>query len=67
MGRPKQDETMETVSVRLPKDMVAAIDAFVVTLKGDMPLLNINRADGVRQLLSEALSARSVGVRRRKR
>ena len=67
MGRPKQDETMETVSVRLPTEMIAAIDDFVVTLKGDMPLLNINRADGVRQLLSEALGSRTGVSRRRKR
>jgi len=48
---------METVSVRLPKAMVEEIDRFVESLKGDMPLLNIGRADGVRQLLANALKA----------
>ena len=43
MPRPKKDETMETVSVRLPKVMVTEIDNFVEALKGDMPLLNISR------------------------
>jgi Arc/MetJ-type ribon-helix-helix transcriptional regulator len=57
MPRPKKDATMETVSVRLPKAMVEEIDSYVETLKGDMPLLNISRADGVRQLLSNALQA----------
>ena len=57
MGRPKKDETMETVSARLPKAMIKEIDRYVATLKGDMPLLNISRADGVRQLLSSALQA----------
>ena len=46
---------METVSVRLPRMMVDEIDAYVIELKGDMPLLNISRADGVRQLLANAL------------
>jgi len=55
MARPKKDDTMETVSVRLPRMMVDEIDAYVIELKGDMPLLNISRADGVRQLLSNAL------------
>ena len=55
MGRPKKSDTMETVSVRLPKEMVKEIDLYVESLKGDMPLLNISRADGVRQLLSIAL------------
>jgi Arc/MetJ-type ribon-helix-helix transcriptional regulator len=48
---------METVSVRLPKAMVEEIDRFVESLKGDMPLLSISRADGVRQLLANALKA----------
>ena len=57
VARPKSDESMETVSVRLPKAMVEEIDRFVESLKGDMPLLNISRADGVRQLLANALKA----------
>lgn len=57
VARPKTDESMETVSVRLPKAMVEEIDRFVESLKGDMPLLNISRADGVRQLLANALKA----------
>lgn len=34
MARPKGDETMETVSVRLPKAMVEEIDRFVESPKG---------------------------------
>jgi metal-responsive CopG/Arc/MetJ family transcriptional regulator len=65
MPRPKKDETMETVSVRLPKVMVTEIDNFVEALKGDMPLLNISRADGVRQLLADALiSSATIGRRK---
>jgi Arc/MetJ-type ribon-helix-helix transcriptional regulator len=65
MGRPKQDQIMETVSVRLPKAMVKEIDGFVESLKGDMPLLNISRADGVRQLLSNALNAQASTKRKK--
>ena len=57
MARPKKDDAMETVSARLPKAMIKEIDRYVETLKGDMPLLNISRADGLRQLLSNALQA----------
>ena len=65
MPRPKKDETMETVSVRLPRVMVDEIDSFVEALKGDMPLLNISRADGVRQLLANALKAHAASGRKK--
>jgi metal-responsive CopG/Arc/MetJ family transcriptional regulator len=65
MARPKNDETMETVSVRLPKAMIQEIDRFVESLKRDMPLLNISRADGVRQLLANALKADAAADRKR--
>jgi Arc/MetJ-type ribon-helix-helix transcriptional regulator len=50
---------METISVRLPRVMVAEIDAHVGRMREQTPLLLINRADAVRQLLAEALQARS--------
>ena len=59
MGRPRQAETMETISVRLPKAMVGELDAQVERMRQQMPLLLINRADAVRQLLAEALEARA--------
>ena len=51
--------------MRLPKVMVTEIDNFVEALKGDMPLLNISRADGVRQLLADALKSRATIGRRK--
>jgi Arc/MetJ-type ribon-helix-helix transcriptional regulator len=57
MARPKQHETMETISVRVPRDMAAEIDAYADRLRQQTPLLLINRADAVRQLLAEALQA----------
>ncbi len=65
MARPTKDQTMETVSVRLPRAMVEEIDRFVKALKGDMPLLNISRADGVRQLLANALADRAAAGRKK--
>ena len=65
MARPTKDETMETVSVRLPRAMVEEIDSFVKALKDDMPLLNISRADGVRQLLANALEDQAAAGRKK--
>jgi Arc/MetJ-type ribon-helix-helix transcriptional regulator len=64
--RPRKVETMETVSVRLPRAMVVEIDAHVGRMREQTPLLLINRADAVRQLLAEALQARSGKVRARR-
>ncbi len=58
MARPKKEETMETVSVRLPKPMIEEIDSFIDDIKQEMPLLNIGRADGIRQLIAEGIQAR---------
>ena len=55
MGRPKLDETMETVSARLPRDMLQRLDKFLESLRAEMPLLILNRADAVRQLLAMGL------------
>ena len=65
MARPKKDDSMDTVSVRLPKGMVEEIDGYVKSLKGDMPLLNISRADGVRQLLANALKAEEQAAKKK--
>lgn len=48
---------METVSARLPKGMLAQVDAYLKTMKDEMPLLLLNRADAVRQLLALGLEA----------
>jgi hypothetical protein len=56
MARPKLPDTMETISVRLPKSMVEEIDQYVESLKDELPLLSISRADGMRQLIALGLS-----------
>lgn len=56
MGRPKIVDPMETVSVRLPKSVVDEIDAYLLAMKREAPLVILNRADAIRQLLAIALN-----------
>ena len=47
--------------------MLVEIDAYIEDIKAEMPLLNIGRADGIRQLISDGLVAReSKGRKKRK-
>lgn len=48
---------METVSARLPRDMLAQVDAYLESMKNEMPLLLLNRADAIRQLLALGIEA----------
>ncbi len=57
MGRPKLDERMETVSVRLPRATVERIDGYLETLRAEVPLLLLGRGDAVRQLIAMGLDA----------
>ena len=66
MARPKKQVVMETVSVRLPSSMLLEIDAYIEEIKAEMPLLNIGRADGIRQLIADGITARD-GKGRKKR
>ena len=56
MGRPKILDPMETVSVRLPKSVVDEIDDYLTAMKREAPLVMLNRADAIRQLLAIALN-----------
>lgn len=57
MGRPKLDETMETLSVRVSRSMVQDIDGYLEKLRTEVPLLLLHRGDAVRQLLALGLTA----------
>jgi len=46
---------MVTVSVRLPPDLVQALDAYVELLKKEMPMAN--RSDGLRSLIADRMHA----------
>ena len=55
MGRPRAEETMEAVSVRLSREMLTQVDSYLMTMKEEMPLLLLNRTDAIRQLLALGL------------
>lgn len=59
MARPKlpPDQRMETISARVPREMAGQIDAYLETMREDTPLLLLNRADAIRQILAIGLQA----------
>ena len=59
MPRPRlpDDQRMETVSARVPRDMLGDIDRYLLRMQEETPLLLLNRADAIRQLLAIALQA----------
>jgi hypothetical protein len=67
MARPKKPVVMETVSVRIPTSMLVEIDAYIEDIKEEMPLLNIGRADGIRQLIADGLTARDGNGRKKRK
>ena len=54
-GRPRKPETMDTLAVRIPDDLVERIDNYCDRLHADLPGLNISRADAIRQLITVGL------------
>ncbi len=58
-GRPRKDEVMDTLAVRLPDDVVEQIDHYVQMLQEEMPGFKVTRADAVRQLLIVGLREES--------
>ena len=69
MARPKlpNDQRMESISARVTKDMVGEIDDYLEDMKAETPLLILNRADAIRQLLAIALNAADKGKKRSKK
>ncbi len=54
-GRPKKDSVMETIAVRLPDEIISEIDLYVLNLKKKFPMMNITRADAIRELINNSL------------
>lgn len=54
-GRPKKDDAMGALALRLPQALVEEIDAYSAALQEQLPGLNITRADAVRQLIAMGL------------
>lgn len=60
MGRPKLPDTMETVSVRLPRAVVEEIDIYLARMRDEAPFLMLNRADAIRQLLAIGIKSEKI-------
>ena len=54
-GRPKKESVMETIAVRLPDEIIVEIDLYVFNLKKKFPMMNITRADAIRELINNSL------------
>ena len=67
MARPKKLETMELVSIRVPRAMIDELDRYTETLREETPLLAITRTDTIRYLLARALKELAAVPKRRKR
>ena len=55
MARPRKPETLTSVSIRLPDEMIEQIDACAEKLQDESPLLQVTRTDAVRYLLHTSL------------
>tara|TARA_B100000035_G_C20987614_1_gene548571 strand:+ start:1226 stop:1474 length:249 start_codon:yes stop_codon:yes gene_type:complete len=56
-GRPKKENAMETIAVRLPFEIILEIDNYVNRLKKQFQGMNVTRADAIRQLINNGLNA----------
>jgi hypothetical protein len=66
LPRPKKAETMDLLSIRLPKGMIEELDRYTEKLRQETPLLAITRTDTIRYLLARALKE-FAGAKRRVR
>ena len=48
MARPKKNETLATISVRLQPSLLGAVDQCAEDLQKQVPLLQVTRTDAVR-------------------
>lgn len=67
MPRPKlpADQRMETISARVTREMAGEIDGYLETMKAETPLLILNRADAIRQILAIGLQKIGADGRRK--
>lgn len=70
MARPKKNETLATISVRLQPSLLGAVDQCAEDLQEQVPLLQVTRTDAVRYLIQmgieEFARAKKKTKRRRK-
>ena len=55
MARPRKNETLVTVSVRLPQALLAQVDDCAKALENEAPLLQVTRTDAIRYLIQIGL------------
>jgi hypothetical protein len=56
MARPRKDQIMQPLSLRLPEELIEEIDACARKLQEEMPLLEVNRTDALRYLIKLGLT-----------
>ena len=57
VGRPRKEQTMQVVSLRLPDALVRRVDQLAARLQEDTPLLEVTRTDALRYLILVGLQA----------
>jgi len=67
MPRPKlpADQRMESISARVTREMAAEIDGYLEIMRAETPLLILNRADAIRQILAIGLQKIEADGKRR--
>ena len=63
-GRPRKSETMDTLAVRLPDDLVERVENYIEALQAQLPGINVTRADAIRQLLIVGLNTEEERIRK---
>jgi hypothetical protein len=56
MARPRKDGIMQAVSLRLPDELIAEVDACAERLQAETPLLEVTRTDALRYLIQLGLA-----------
>ena len=64
-GRPVKETVMDTLAVRLPDDLIKQIDEYVEKIREGWPLMNVSRADAIRQLIAAGLESEKKRINRR--
>ena len=64
MARPRKEQTMQAVSLRLPEGIIDGVDQCAAQLQEQMPLLEVTRTDALRHLIQLGLAdfAKSQGA-----
>lgn len=56
MARPRKEQTMQAVSLRLPETIIEGVDECAAQLQEQMPLLEVTRTDALRHLIQLGLA-----------